>query len=102
MQRHQRFRWHELRSILFWGLILPLCAAGPAVLTGGLSCLLGLGYLLLWYRIRRGRISSGDTRGDASLYAVFCVLGKFPELCGVLRFVFGTMRRRPATLIEYR
>lgn len=101
--RGQSFRWHQLMSIALWGLCLPLLSLLTVIVTGGLSVLLLLcAYGLLWLRIRRTRLAEGDTQTDASLYAGFCVLGKFPELGGMIRFASGTLLRRRTKLIEYR
>ncbi len=45
----------DLRSIVFWGALLPLVSLGLAWPTAGLSLLLLGGYAVLWERIRRGR-----------------------------------------------
>jgi hypothetical protein len=92
----------EVRSNWFWGLLLPVAAVVPAYWTCGLTLLLLLGYPLLFVRVWRGRCRRGDTARFARLYAVFCVLGKFPQTVGQLRFHLGRLFRRPGRLIEYK
>jgi hypothetical protein len=41
-------------------------------------------------------------RGHAVAYAASCVLAKFPEAVGCLKFHYGRMRRLPARIIEHK
>lgn len=89
----------ESRRIWLWGIVLPVLSLGGAWFTHGWSLLLFAGYPLMLYRIYRYRRSlSADY---ALLYAVFCVLGKFPEAQGQLRFYINKLFRRRSRLIEY-
>jgi GT2 family glycosyltransferase len=92
----------EARSNWFWGLLLPLTALAPAYWTAGLTLLLLLGYPLLFGRVFYARRRRGDPTRFALLYSFFCVLGKFPQMLGQLRFCRGRMFRRPGRLIEYK
>src|SRR5262249_43588353 len=95
----------ETRSNWFWGLVVPVLALVPAWWTYGLSLLLLLGYPVLFYRIYRGRRrpltpnpspregeglgvrgGRGEDSRTARAYAFFCVLGKFPQVQGQLRY----------------
>jgi GT2 family glycosyltransferase len=92
----------ETRSNWFWGLAVPLLALGLAWWTHGLSLLLFAAYPLLAFRIYRGRRRRGDARSAAAWYALFCVLGKFAQVLGQLRYHSGRLRGRPSVLIEYK
>lgn len=99
----ERYQVKETSSRWVWGLIVPIVAVGFAKLTAGLSLLLLLGYLVqLWkvYQYRRGQFH--DAAADAWLYALFCVLGKFPEMIGQAQYWITRWRGRQATLIEYK
>jgi len=98
----QRFRVEAVRSVIEWALLLPLTAIGLAWFTWGLSLLLLAGYPVLWQRIRAHQLTRGCAPRDASMYALFCVLGKFPELLGIGRFWFNHLLGRRSTLIEYK
>ena len=95
--------WSELTSILIWGMCVPLLALGLAPWTSGLSLgLLGAYPVQVW-RVRRHRIRRGDSPAHATLYAVFCILGRFPNAVGLLRYVWRRrILRRGARLIEHK
>jgi GT2 family glycosyltransferase len=92
----------EARSNWFWGLVVPLLALGAAWWTYGLSLLLLTAYPLLGFRVYRGRRRRGDAPGPARWYAVFCVLGKFAQASGQLRYHGRRLLGRPGALIEYK
>lgn len=99
----ERYRRRELASILGWGLGLPLIALVGTPATGGLSLLLLATYAILAARIRARRLEAGDPPRDAGMYAAFCVLGKFAEVGGTLRFAANRLLRGRSTgLIEYK
>jgi GT2 family glycosyltransferase len=92
----------ETRSNWIWGLLVPVVALLAAYWTDGLGLLLLLAYLLLGYRIARYRRRRGDRAADALVYAVFCVLGKFAQVVGQLRYHTNRLLARKSTLIEYK
>ncbi|MCI0364754.1 MAG: glycosyltransferase [Phycisphaerales bacterium] len=100
--RSAKYCVHELRSIIEWTVLLPLIAFGLAWLTWGASLLLLGGFIVLWNRVRRHRLLRGDAPHDASLYAQYCVLGKFAQLGGVVQYWWNRLRGRRTSLIEYK
>ncbi len=92
----------EARSNWFWGLLVPVMAIVAAPFTLGLSLLLLLGYAALYWKTARGRRRRGDDPKTARLFARYCVLSKFPQAVGQMRFwrnrLFGGSNR----LIEYK
>ena len=92
----------ESRSNWFWGLGLPAAAAASAWPTGGLSLALLGGYAALWHRVRRAALRRGLSPADAGLYARFCVIGKFAQASGQLRYATRRLAGRPSGLIEYK
>ena len=93
----------ESRSIWFWGLILPMVALMAAWFTFGMSLLLLLlAYTLLTYRIYQSAHKRKLTASDARLYAVWCMLSKFPQLQGQLQFHLFRILRRQRQLVEYK
>ena len=92
----------ESRSIWFWGLGWPLLALGLGWATHGLSLWLLLAYPLLTIRIfikqRRQKVDPYF----AIFYAGACVLGKFAQFQGTLKFLSNRLLRTQASLIEYK
>jgi GT2 family glycosyltransferase len=88
----ERYRVREVRSILAWSAGLPLVVALLAWPTSGWSLLAVLLYPLQVLRIagRERRRRTGWR--DAVLQGLFCVLAKWPQLQGWIRF----QRRRRA------
>jgi len=73
-------------SIWMWGLVMPVLAIGPAWWTSGLSLFLLCAYPLLFGRTTARTWRSGFRMPDAMLYAVFCLLAKWPQLAGQIRY----------------
>ncbi|HEY9741580.1 MAG TPA: glycosyltransferase [Coleofasciculaceae cyanobacterium] len=93
----------ESRSIWLWGLIVPLLALGMAWSTKGLSLLLLGAYPLMTNRIYRYYMQQQKLKSkDAWIYALSCVLGKFPQIQGQTQFHLGRLLGRRQNLIEYK
>ena len=92
----------ETRSTWLWGLIIPLIAVVLAWPSRGVSLVLLGGYPLVGTRVFRHMRRRGFSQSDALCYASFCVLAKFPQAQGVLRFWWGKLRSSPSKIIEYK
>jgi GT2 family glycosyltransferase len=92
----------ETRSNWLWGLVIPGVAIALAIPTRGISLLLLLGYGLMTYKIYRYMRQMELSSGDSALYAVFCVLGKFPNMLGQLKFYRNKLLGQKSSLIEYK
>jgi GT2 family glycosyltransferase len=92
----------ESRSIWLWGLFIPLLAIALALPTRGLSLLLLLGFPLLSYRIYRYMQPRGFASKDTAFYAISCMLGKFPQVQGQLKFHLNRLLKRRNVLVEYK
>ena len=92
----------ESISIWFWGLILPLLALNTTWLTWGWSLLLLGAYPFLIYRIYQRKQQQNLSARDAFLYALFCVLGKFAQVQGQIKFHLSRFLRKHSKLIEYK
>ncbi len=91
----------ETLSNVLWGWLLPLLSLGLAWPSRGLSLLLLAAYPLLAWRIER-RSRARMVPADARVYALYCVLGKFPMFIGCAQYLFSRatgVHRRP---IEYK
>ena len=92
----------ETKSIWLWGFAIPAIALGMAWPTHGLSLLMLAGYPLLAYKVTRYMQTIGKPKEDATLYGVFCVIGKFPSLFGQLKFHLNRLLKKENRLIEYK
>lgn len=92
----------EVRSNFAWGAVLPafvLALFGP---TSGASSVLLAGYPVLGMRVYRSARRRGLSVEDARLFALACVLGKFPSVYGQSRFFAQTLLGRRSAIIEYK
>jgi GT2 family glycosyltransferase len=98
----ERHMVREHRSVLFWGLALPLVALALTWPTRGSSVLMLAAYPLLYARIVRRLRRDGWTPEDAKLYAWSCVVGKFAQALGVCRFWWRWYLGKEGVWIEYK
>ena len=96
------FRAREVRSILFWALGIPLAVVVLTIWLGPVLLLLLSLYGVQWWRIRASRLRVDGDADDATLFACFCVLGKFAELLGMLRYWLNRVSGKKSALIEYK
>ena len=91
----------ECRSIVFWGLLLPVVALAAAYFTWGEPAVAP--------RVSASRAK--DIRGQPPtlwlascrrLYAVACVAAKFPQALGLLTYHLNRLRGHRSGLIEYK
>lgn len=94
----------RVASIVGWStgpalLVLGLAGAGA----GWAALLPAFAYLAPWLRARKETLRRGYDRRTASLYACACVIGKFAEFAGVIRFAMNRfVYGRRSGLIEYK
>jgi GT2 family glycosyltransferase len=98
----ERYWVKESRSIWTWGGLVPLLALGGAKLTGGWSLLLFAAYPLIAFRIFCYGRQRGWGTQDSLLYAGSCVVGKFPNLVGQIKFHWNRLLGQRNQLIEYK
>lgn len=91
----------ERRSVMVWGIAAPLLIIAGSLISVWIGAAIAALYGVLAFRIWRYRQSRGNSARDAAIYAVFTVLGKFPEAIGLLRFWRNQFARR-YHIIEYK
>jgi GT2 family glycosyltransferase len=98
----ERHQVRETRRIWFWGVLWPLATVGAALGVSGYAFGAVIAYAIPW----RGGVRFARARGfgwrAAMLYGVACVVGKLPELQGMLRFRRFRLRGRDSAIIEYK
>jgi cellulose synthase/poly-beta-1,6-N-acetylglucosamine synthase-like glycosyltransferase len=92
----------QVRSIQFWGILLPLVIVVLAGATRGVGLVLALAYPLQLFRIARHYRKVGMPWRFAWLYSGACVLGRFPNAVGAVRYWTGQLLGRRQALIEYK
>lgn len=92
----------ESRSIWLWGLVIPLVALALVGFTHGWSLMLLAAYPLTTYRVYQYGKQRGLTGKDATLYAFSCILGKFPNVVGQIKFYWNRWLGHTNQLIEYK
>jgi GT2 family glycosyltransferase len=93
----------ETRSTWFWGLVLPVLALSMAWPTKGWSLLACSAYLLATYRTYNYYAKQPNfTAKNAALYALSCVIAKFPQLQGQIQFHLRRLLGQRSKLIEYK
>lgn len=98
----ERHRIKETKSILLWGLIVPLIALATLLPSHGWSLILLLGYPLITYKIYRYYQTRGFQSKEALLYAINCLMIKFPQAQGLIQFYINQLLGRQKTIIEYK
>ncbi|MEG4235795.1 glycosyltransferase [Microcoleus sp. Pol11C3] len=93
----------ETQSTWFWGLVLPVLALTMAWPTKGWSLLILSGYPLATYRTYNYYVKQRHlTAKNAAMYALFCVLAKYPQLQGQIQFHQRRLLGQQSKLIEYK
>jgi GT2 family glycosyltransferase len=101
-QSPERSGVRESRSIWFWGGILPSLALALAWPTGGQSLLLLVAHALLFLKMLWAGCRDRMPAADAALCASACVVAKFPQFLGQLRFHWTRISGRASGIIEYK
>lgn len=89
-------------SIWAYGFVLPILVLALAWPTNGGSVVLLLIYALLGYRVFLHQRRRDTSRKDAALYALSCVLAKFSQAVGQIKFHLNRLAGRRTVLIEYK
>ncbi len=95
------WRNNQRRSLVIWGGIYPLmlivsCFVNPAVTLVGI-----LIFPVQIYRVFR-KLDIPYSKKERLLYACFCMLDKFPEFLGFLKYQYAKITRRDHEIIEYK
>ena len=98
----ERHRIKEIKSILLWGLIVPLITLLTLLPSHGWSLTLLLGYPVITYKIYRYYQKRGFKSQEALLYAVNCLTIKFPQAQGLIQFYTNKLLGKQKTIIEYK
>lgn len=95
----ERHRVQESRRVWIWGVGIPMSTVVLVCLNGGWGLLLLLAYPL---QIIRLALRGTQTVRNNWIYALFLVLGKFPEAAGQFKYFYNRWAGKTAHLIEYK
>lgn len=88
--------------IWVWALFVPLFSLGLMAVIGPWALLILALYPLQLYRGYIRTVALTGKKGPSLRYALFNVLGKWPQLAGQIHFLVQSMRHRQPGLIEYK
>jgi GT2 family glycosyltransferase len=92
----------QSRSNWIWGGIVPLLIILLALFTRGWGLMLLLVYPLMMARIfLKSRRRNWPAR-QSRIYAIFCMLSKFPQMQGQLLYAWRSLHQSAPHLIEYK
>jgi hypothetical protein len=104
----ERHKVHELYSTLMWGAVAPIVSIGCAIAAIwwpwalAIAALMLTGYMALAIKTTRYMRKRGFGTFEAKIYALSCIVAKFPYLIGITRYLLNRLRGRRSTLIEYK
>lgn len=84
---------------LIWGLMIPASLVIGSLWAGPMTLIAGLVYPLQILRLTM-QVKFGFRNN--LIYAGFEILGRFPEMCGVIKYYFNLIRGKRGGLIEYK
>ena len=100
----EAYNRRAVRSILLWGGLAPAFALAAGAVAGlpGLTTVAMVPVAMALRIAHYRRRAFGDSQRDALTYGAFTMLGKLPQLVGLLRYWHSRWRGGPARIIEYK
>jgi len=92
----------DVRSGWIWGLLFPVAILALAPFTHAISLLGFAIYGVKARRIAAYLVRQGHAASDANLYGKYCMLIKFPQAWGQLKFEWNRLTGKKSELIEYK
>jgi len=103
---HGKTRFHHFvrqrRSAMFWGLVIPLVIAICSLkINLWLLLLFGI-YPLLILRLYLRLYKQNRNHFNSFLFAFNCIIAKFPQVLGIIKFKINQLFKRENQIIEYK
>jgi glycosyltransferase involved in cell wall biosynthesis len=93
----------QARSSLIWGAVLPLFILVGSIFVSPFFMGLVILYFIQIIRVYKNNTDIGTPdAADKCLYAQFCVLAKFPEATGVIKYFMNKVKGKQQKIIEYK
>jgi len=96
----EKFRAKPVMSVVFWAVLLPVLVIALSIIDCRLI-VMGLIYPAQIFRLFIKNKSFLNSK-LSFYYAVSNVLGKFPQVLGMVQFIFNKVKGQRGTLIEYK
>jgi len=96
----EKFRAKPVMSVVFWAVVLPVLLIALSIIDCGLI-VMGLIYPAQVFRLSIKNKAFLNSK-LSFYYAVSNVLGKFPQVLGMMQFLFNKIKGRSGGLIEYK
>lgn len=88
--------------IWLWAFVLPLSVLLVSIVAGGWACLLLLIYPAQLARGALDAMALTKKPGASIRYALFNIIGRWPQLIGQIKFILERLARKKASIIEYK
>jgi len=92
----------QRRRSLVWGVAIPSIALGLVWPTYGISIVLFLLYPVSAFRAIQHTRKRGKGKKSSFFYGISCVVAKFPEAWGIIRFTKDRLLKKRSAIIEYK
>lgn len=89
-------------SILYWGFLIPLIICAISYLTNGTALFLFGLYPLMIFRIYIRSDKKNESKSDSLLYSINCIIAKFPQMIGMIKFCLNRLSSKKSRIIEYK
>lgn len=100
-QSAEKYKIKQMLSILFWGLGLPAFIMVISFIEPSFLLAFGV-YPLQIIRLAKKQAMHFESFGLSLCYALSNVVGKFPQIAGVFKFLVNKLKGHRGTLIEYK
>jgi glycosyltransferase involved in cell wall biosynthesis len=96
------YRVRENLSIWLWSCIFPVIIIYFSFFIRRLSLFFIIFYLFLFIKIYLAKKKTGMKHFDSIIYSLFCILIKFPQFYGQLKFLCTIFLSKEKTIMEYK
>ncbi len=92
----------QTKSIILWSVIIPIFIIGIAIVTKFLGLILLGIYPLMFLRVYLKLRKGNKTHSDALIFSTNCIIAKFPQMIGFLKYKKHILFSQQSKIIEYK
>jgi len=101
-KNNEKYFQREIKSLFFYGFIIPFFIAVSVFSQHRIFLALVILYPLLFLKIVCSMRNKGYSLADRFLWALSCVVSKFPQFVGVLKYFSARLRKNSFCIIEHK